>query len=232
VMKKWGTATGDYWTFNTGPNSGKVPTLHYWESDGSPTTDNSLVDSDTAAGWFPPNAVGSITDPWMHWYSLYCLGRAAELGFASQSFQKYTGQWLTDLIDNSGLPTGISFYEVPSEVKGGGFPATYAAWLALFNPAYLTGTGWNPALGMDFPQYFASNLYSQGRPAYAMAALAPLVDEGAAGASTAWSWMAANVQAPIAAASSAGLPWSQDPSWNIVPRTDANALPAQPTALQ
>ncbi len=181
-------------------------------------------------GWFRPGAVGSITNPWMQWYTQYCLGRAAELGFAAAPLAQWSGQWLTGLINSSGLPIGITFYEVPAEAKGGGFPATYAAWLALFNPAYLTGAGWNPSLGVDLPQYFANNLYAQGRPAYAMAALAPLVDQGAAGAAQAWMWMDANVRRPIAAAT-AGAPFSQDPSWAIVPRTDKNVLPPWPTKV-
>jgi hypothetical protein len=238
VMKNWGAATGDYWTWNLGPNAGKAPTLHYWESDGNPTTDNSLVDSDTAAGWFVPGAVGSITDLWMHWYSLYCLGRAAELGFAAGPFQEYTGQLLTGLINSSGLPTVIAAYEVPAEIAGGGFPATYPAWLALFTSSansasnqFLTCSGTMPSGQLCLQDYFASNLYAQGRQAYAMAALAPLVDAGAAGAAQAWAWMDKNVRQPIAA-TTAGTPFAQDPSWDIVPRTDANVLPAQSAVLQ
>jgi hypothetical protein len=241
LMKNWGAGLGNYYTLNAGPNSTKVPPLHYWDSNGKPTTDNSLVDSDTAAGWFVPGAVGSITNPWMLWYTQYCLGRAAELGFASGPLAQWTGQFLTGLINNSGLPIAITVYEAPAEVEGGGFPATYAAWLALFTSSansatnqYLSCSGTMPSGQLCLQDYFAANLYAQGRPAYAMAALAPLVDEGAAGATQAWTWLDTNVRRPIAAATEAtsGPPWSEDPSWDIVPRTDTNVLPTQPTARQ
>lgn len=239
VMQAWGNTTGDYWTFNAGPNSGKVPTMHYWESDGQPVTPNEEIINDENVGWFLPGAVGTYTCPWMHWYSIYVLGRVNELGFAAKPFQEYSGEWLTDLINNSGVPTIISVYESPAEIKGGGFPATDAAWLALFTNSANSGTnqfttcsGTMPSGQLCLADYFTSNLQPQGREAYAMAALAPLVDAGAPGASTAWTWMNNVVRAGIAAGTGGNGTFTTDPSWDIIPRTDSNVLPPQNTTLQ
>jgi hypothetical protein len=55
-----------------------------------------------------------------------------------------------------------------------------------------------------------------------------LVNAGVSGASRAYSWLQTNVYQPIG--TSGG--WAQDPSWDIRPRTDHNALPPQPTTPQ
>jgi hypothetical protein len=158
-------------------------------------------------------------------YLQYSLGRTAELGFAAAPLSLWTGQYLTGLIDNSGLPTSIVIYEMPAERHGGGYFADWPSLFATLTPAFLTGAGWNPALGQDLPQTFQAYVtQTQAYAAYAIAAMAPLVDEGAPGAPQAWSWLYTNVYQP--------MPWSQDPSWDIVPRTDANTLPAQSTVLQ
>jgi hypothetical protein len=239
TMKNWGASTGDYWTTNGGPNNTKAPTLNMWESDGNPTVDNSNVDNDVTAGWFVPGAVGSETDPWMVWYSIYSLGRAAELGFAAVPFQEYSGAWLTGLINNSGLPTIIAAYEVPSEKAGGGWTTSFTDWFSLFTSSansstnqFLTCSGTMPSGQLCLHDYFAAQMQPQGRTAYAMAALAPLVDEGAPNAATAWGWMQTNVQAPTAAGAAGAGTFATDPSFDIVPRTDSNVLPSQPTALQ
>jgi hypothetical protein len=233
AMYAWGAATGFPYTNNLGPNTGKVPPLHNWESLGDPAGTganlNSLVLAEQNAGIFVPGAAGSITSPWMQWYVQYALGRLTELGFDTDQLSQWTGQYLIGMID-SAYPQAISMYEIPVEQLGGGFYPTYTALYASLEPAYLTGIGWNAALGNTLSQYFAIyNMQPQGYVAYAEAGLAPLVDEGAPGAAQAWQWMHTNVYQPIAASAS---PWSSDPSWAIVPRTDTNALPPQPTAPQ
>ncbi len=60
-----------------------------------------------------------------------------------------------------------------------------------------------------------------------------LVDEGAPGATQAEAWMQTNVYQVISGATApegTGIGLAADPSWAIAPRTDKNALPAQPTA--
>ncbi|HUC71290.1 MAG TPA: hypothetical protein VMS01_08880, partial [Stellaceae bacterium] len=52
------------------------------------------------------------------------------------------------------------------------------------------------------------------------------VDHGDAGAATAWGWYRPNVYQMIPQDALQG-----DPKWAIVPRTDTNALPPQPTAI-
>ncbi|HUC69986.1 MAG TPA: hypothetical protein VMS01_02220, partial [Stellaceae bacterium] len=115
----------------------------------------------------------------------------------------------------------------------GGFYPTWAATVAALTPAYVTGANW-PATGNsgvgDLVQFFARELTQTGRddgyPFWAMPGLAMAVDHGDAGAVPAWDWFASNVYQGITRGAIPG-----DPKWAIVPRTDTNALPAQPTAI-
>jgi hypothetical protein len=117
---------------------------------------------------------------------------------------------------------------LPCTAPPGGFLASWAAVVAALPAPFLTGVGWNPANNGgegDLPQYFARNLTDDGRPIWAMGGLAAMVDRGDAGAMQAWGWFVPNVYRAIPAAD-----LEADPKWCILPRTDANPLPAQPTA--
>jgi hypothetical protein len=236
AMQVWGASVGNYYSLNSGPVSTKAPPLHNWASAGNPTAGNidPTILAAAAHGLLVANAVGSFTDPWMEWYVGYALGRATELGFAAGPLTRVHGQFELSLINNSGVPTGIAIYEMPIERYGGGFFPTWASLFASMEPAFLTGNGWtgNARGIMDLPVYFASKLTSQGYDAYAMAALAALVNQKEAGAAPAWQWMNTNVNQAIAGANPGyGYNWSEDPCWDIVPRTDTNALPPQPTKI-
>ena len=229
VMKNWGARVGSYYT------GGAPSILHYWLTNGDPNdvVDDSDLQVDVAQGLIVPDldasgnpipgAPGSVQDPWMQWYLQYCLGRATELGFAAGPVTQWSGQYLTGMINNSGYPILITAYEVAAAKVGGAFYTSWADFETSVPAAYLTGGG--------LANYFAGNLWSQGRPVYAAAGLAPLVDEDAPGAAAAWGWVAANV-IPQVAASTVGSTWAQDPTWAIVPRADANTLPPQPSAAQ
>ena len=102
--------------------------------------------------------------------------------------------------------------------------------IADLNPAYLTGANWAASCGSDcttqgpLPVFFARQAaLAQGYPMYASAALGPLVDAGAPGATQAQARVKANVYQPLRALGALDA----DPSWAIVPRTDHNLLPAQ-----
>ena len=60
----------------------------------------------------------------------------------------------------------------------------------------------------------------------ASAAMASIVDNSVPGAAQAEAWIKANVYQPLVANGT----FASDPSWAIIPRTDTNVLPAQPTA--
>jgi hypothetical protein len=75
-----GQQVGNFYTTNGGPQSGKVPPLGNWESNGNPAhSDPENVDN----GWYLPGAVGPITSPRMRSYLQDALGREAEFGFAA-----------------------------------------------------------------------------------------------------------------------------------------------------
>ena len=228
--KVWGQQMGDAYTYNPGNSaSGQAPPLHNWESDSNASTpgDCETCTSNANAGVFVPGAVGSFTSPWMQWYDFYSFGRVAELGFAATPLNKWTGDYLLGMINNSGIPQLVAQYQIPVEKTGGGFFPTWAATIAALQPAFLNGNESDGGL----PAYFAANLFNQGREVWATPGLAMLVDEGAAGAAQAWQWWTTNVYAIVnSPAAAGGSAFDLVPTWAIVPRTDTNTLPPQPTA--
>jgi len=224
----WAQQTGDPESRNT-PNHA-APPLGNWE-DGGPNPN-----FDGGGMWLTSLDNIGYTNQWMQWYVQYAIGRIHELGFADGPLALHSGAYLTNEINISGYPELIAAYIMPTNFVGPGQIATWPDLIADLTPAYLTGTNWAASCGSDctsqgpLPSYFARGLYSQGYQAYAQAALAPLVDQGAVGAAQAWSWVKANVHDPLMALTMPGGPaYESDPSWDIVPRTDTNALPAQPT---
>ena len=173
---------------------------------------------------FVTGAVGSWTSPWMQFFNAYGLGRAKELGFATDPlFAATTARWFTGLINTSGFPEMIVTYRFPVEARSGGFFATWAALTGALTPAYLTGNGWTTAQGETGPlsARFGLNVSSEGYAAWAVPAASFVASEP--GGAQAWTWMQANVFSQIPDFA------SLTPKWAIVPRTDANALPAMPT---
>jgi hypothetical protein len=230
--KLWAQQVGDFYSTNGGPQSGKAPSLHNWESNGDPAVaGDSTIAEDVADGWDIAGAVGSETSPWMQWYVQYALGREAELGFAARPLQLYSGAYPLGLLNSSGQPWAINVYQMPVEQAGGGFLATWPALFAALTPQYLspTGTPVDPATGQpsglaNGPTAFADDLGVESYPLYLLGGVAMLDDAAAPGAAQAWSWMKANVE------NGAGPALFAMPKWAIVPRTDTNALPPQPTA--
>ena len=233
AVKLWGAQTGDLNSTNGGPVSGQLPPLGNWESasQGLNGSDPTVL-ANVAADIFAAGAVGSYTAPWTHWYLHYALGRAEELGFAVDPIRKMTDQFVVGMIDNSGHPQLLAQYELPVEQQGGGFLPSWAAVVGALAPAYVTGNGW-PATGNsgdgDLVQYFVRQLTQTGQddgyPIWAMPGLAMAVDHNDPGAAQAWGWFAPNVYQGVTPGAIPG-----DPKWAIVPRTDTNTLPAQPTA--
>ncbi len=236
AMKTWGATTGDFWTQNNGPENGKAPTLGNWDSNGGPgansqTAANSAIWDNIQNGVYATGGASTITDPWMNGYLTYALGREAELGFAARPLQEYTGAWATSLIDSSGQPWAINVYEMPAEQAAGGFFPTWSAVFAAFTSQYLSPTGvpidptTNVASGtQNGPTAFANDLGVEGYPLYQLGGMAMLDDAGATGAAQAEAWLKANVITPAFPAIETA------PTWDIVPRTDTNALPTIPTA--
>ena len=155
------------------------------------------------------------------------------MGFAATpSASSIAGPIRSGLIDNSGHAAGRSTStRCRSSRLGGGFLATWPALLATLTPQYLspTGTPVDPATGQpsgfaNGPTAFANDLGVESYPLYLLGGVAMLDDAAAPGAAQAWSWMKANVE------NGAGPALFAAPKWAIVPRTDTNPLPAQPTA--
>ena len=231
--KIWGGKVGNAYSINQAApldsQSGQPPALHNWESncDAAYVPVCATVAANEAGGSYVPGVVGSFTSPWMQWYVQYSIGRIAELGFAAQPLNLWSSNYLLGMINNSGYPDLVAFYQTPVEQKGGGFFATWPAMEAAIVPSYLNGNESDGGL----PAYFAANLFNQGREVWATPGLAMLVDEGAAGAAPAWQWWKTNVYAIVnSPAAVSGNAFDLLPTWAIVPRTDTNALPPQPTA--
>ena len=215
-IAKWGAAMGDGYASTGGPDSGKPPPLHNWESNVNPTKLDGEVAAFEKDGTYRPGAVGSYTSPWMQFYDLYGIGRVRELGFAAGPLLDWSGQYLTGMINNSGEPRLVGAYRIPVEPRGGGYFQSWSGVLAAFTPTYL---------GSTLPIKFSTQLsWADGYPFYALSDTAYLVDNHVAGAVEAWKWLEANVyrKAPDKTAIL---------KWAIVPRTGDYRLPAQPTAI-
>jgi hypothetical protein len=220
TAKTWvkGTDTPYVWTANGGPAQGQVPPLGNMASICNPTGTTYLCQypAATQTAWgLVDGANGSFDDPWMNFYLEYAVGRAVELGFPMKPIQAELGQFPIGIIASS-EPWFLGGYVQGTEKQGGGFwPSWQAYYTGGADPTYLAGlrTGW--AGGM-----------AGGRQIWVQPGLAMLVDQDVPGASAAWLWYDTNgYSLPNA------ISWRNgDPRWAIAPRTDANVLPAQPTA--
>jgi hypothetical protein len=182
------------------------------------------VASETMYGQLGSSAVGLYDAVWCEWYLTYALDRIEDLGFAVGALRSRLLQFPIGMIDNSGLPQLLSIYEMPAASPTAWF-SNWAGVIGGLTRAFATGTGWSPALGADLSQYFIDNLSDDGRPIWLMAGLAGAASRNDPGAAQAWNWFLTNVYHAIPAAD-----LQADPKWTIVPRTDSNSLPAQPTA--
>jgi hypothetical protein len=226
--KIWGQQLGNAYSDNGGSYGRQPPGLHNWESNGDPNYGNSEIDAQIAAGVMQPGKAGSWTAPWMQWYVQYALGRVAELGFAAGPLQQWTGVFPIGMINASGQPWMIDLYEMPVEATtigganplGSNPPGGYFTWPTMASVA-LTPNEVNNLGPVAFANGLADN--PEAYPLYILGGMAQLADQGAPGAAQAWSWLNANVRAVVS--------FANDPKWDIVPRTDTNALPAQPTAV-
>jgi hypothetical protein len=207
MPKQWAQTQGDPESSAPGRTP---PGTHLWQSFGT-----AAIKSVENAGILVPGQTSQVGDPWMLSYMQYGIGRAVELGFVSaEAIQAYTAQFFLGAI--AADPDMLEIYEFPT-VSVSGVNYDWSNVTAALSPAYLTGVGWNSALGQDLPQLFASDNVNEGRHVWLQPGMAMMVDQGL----TTWDWWSSNVYSKIN--------WS-DPRWDIVPRTDQNVLPAQPTA--
>jgi len=219
--KVWVKGT-DYpyvWTFNvSSPDSGKIPPLGNMAALCTPVGATPLCgySAATQTAWgLLAGADGSFDSPWMNFYLEYAVGRAVELGFAMQKIEAIVDQFPIGIIESS-IPQFLAAYQQGVAKVGGGFWPTWSAYYAGgADPIYLAGLG----------SGFAGGL-AGGRQLWVTPGLAMAVDDAVPGAATAWEWFDTNGYS---------LPnvvlWvNKDPRWAIVPRTDNNVLPPQPTA--
>lgn len=222
AMQAWvhSTLWQDEWSENPGDSEqGKVPPLGNMASTcnaaGTPTLCGYSAATQTSWG-LTPGATGSLDDPWMNYYMEYALGRATELGFAAQKIQAWSDTLPISII-SSANPWFIAAYVIGVEQAGGGFYPTIAAAEAADDPTSLAGYVEAPA---------SVNGQWTGRQTWVQPGLAMAVDQGLPGAASAWNWYNANDYSLVTGASR-----SAQPRWAIVPRTDTNVLPAQPTSI-
>ena len=117
--KVWGAKYGNSYSTNPviplSPVNGQPPVLGNWGSDcdGAATPPLCGYTAAEQTSWgMKVVAAGSFDDPWMMWYVQYALGRVAELGFASQALQLYTGHYIIGMIGSS-APILVAQYHIP-----------------------------------------------------------------------------------------------------------------------
>ena len=242
-LKVWGATEGNQFTQNAGTGFARqaIPT-HEWASDATPVY--------TQTNWTPlagqaspigaqcscyiNGSTGSFGDPWMLEYVQYSLGRIAELGFAAKPLQAYTIGFFNQIISYGQMTLGI--YEDAPQAAGGAFFPTWAAQMAQLNPSYLSGVNYDPGNGSEgvggLPAFWQGNtIGANGRGMWLSPGLAMAVDNGASGAQASWSWFNTNLYQQAVLGTYPATPFSAWPQWDIIPRTDNNALPAMPTTM-
>jgi hypothetical protein len=217
--KLWGEKSGDPWTTNAhSPVSGQPSPLGNMASicdPGGPAPLCSYPAATQTAWGLKVGANGALDDPWINFYLEYAVGRAAELGFAIRPIQIAIGKLPIGIIASS-QPWMLGAYTMGAEKLGGGF---WSSWNDLI------ANGMDPIYVARLKPDWAGGLQG-GRQSWVTPGLAMLVDAGAPGAAAAWDWYKTNAYSVTPASY-----FARDPRWAIVPRTDANVLPSQPTAI-
>ena len=170
-----------------------------------------------AQGYISPTSTGDTDDPWMNYYLSYALGRCIELGFPMTAVKNHYDQFQIGII-SSPTPQFLSAYNAYTYDGTTNTQQTYAG---MVNPSwYASGiaAGWvsNFATDATYPTGYAN---------YVGPGLAMGVDDGVTGGAAAWSWWNTNAYSLSAYHTNA----IGNPQWAIIPRTDANVLPAQST---
>jgi hypothetical protein len=207
LPKTWALTQGDA---ESGPTRIPPPT-HVWQSFQNGATITNLQND----GELVPGTTIGVAEPWMLSYFMDGIGRAVELGFAGKAIQAYTAKYFLD--GTAAYPYISEIYELPTQAADGSMFATWDDVLAAIGPSYLTGVGRDPSLPPDLPQTFAGGNNPTGRHVYLQPGMAMMVDQGL----TTWDWWNTNVASKIN--------FNPNPMWDVVPRTDSNVLPAQPT---
>ena len=213
------TTTIKQWVLKTDnpyPWAPQVPPLGNMASICNPSASSPLCgySAATQTSWgLLAGADGTLDDPWMNFYLEYAVGRAVELGFPMQKIQAELGRLPLGIIATN--PYFLGAYAMGPQKVGSIFWPTWPACIAGgADPTYLADPQTNWVAGM-----------SGGRQTWVQPGLAMLLDQAVPGASMAWSWYNTNgYSLPSAATYRNG-----DPRWAIVPRTDDNVLPPQPT---
>jgi hypothetical protein len=236
TLKVWGASMGSHFNSGAAGVQSKIPPLtHEWASDINVQTyqENQMPPPSTAGTngqYYLSGTIGAAGDVWMQEYVQYALGRIAELGFAARPLQLYSGKFFDEILSST-QPKTISMYlDAPADNTGAYFPDWQTEIDKAMNPAWISGVGYAGAASTAMPVYWAANLNNNGREVWGTPGIAMLVDAGDPAAPAEWAWWLANVYTPVVNASSTQS-FGADPWWNIVPRTDANVLPAQPTTI-
>jgi hypothetical protein len=194
---QWGYKMRNFYSAAAG---GSAPRLDNWGALCNPTasTQCSEIIGDEKVGRFVVGAVGSYTAPWMQYYPIYALGRARDLGFATNALLSHAAPWLIGLICRSGNPLLVAEYELPVVDRSGNF----------FDWSGVLGALTSTELSTGLPAIFLRNLKADGYDAMVGPALSYLTDQP--GGAQAWSWFTSNVYNAI-------TNYSADPKWAILP---------------
>lgn len=223
-----GTALYNDPFFRTIWNFGKARNANInYSAEGSPAAWNAFDHGAPSASWCQydkTNADGSgspasdcadtysMQSPWMTYYTIVGLGRAKELGYASDAMLTYMSGYLNGMLTNPNYnPWLIGEYHV-STLKNS--PRRwYSSW-AEVKATYLEPT----RSRANFLQGVTPDAY----PYYAFAAASYTADK--ANGAAAWSWLNTNVRR-------VGGGIEMNPTWAILPRSAVVAPPANPCDL-
>ena len=190
--------------------AGTIPTLHTWETM-CPAVDGSCAEVHVATKWNQTLAASTMS-PWMHYYLIYGLSRAKELGFAAGPIFSYAAQFLTGIVNDSPDPRMSNQYRIANVLIPGVWIQTWEQVYNAFTADYRAN---------DIPALFRQGQQGGGNTYLAAACAAAALSYGEPGGAQAWAWAKVNAY-PYVTGGSLG----PDPRWPIIPRTDNNMLPA------
>jgi hypothetical protein len=208
VSFKAANPTDNFWTsvdLNGPDYYVGIPPLHWWELGNVQLCDNTVNDLTVSH---------SCISPWMQDYLVYSLGRARELGYATDALLNWVGpNIINQVTDPTFNPYLLTAYRVGTVKQSG--PSLFTSWADVktgFLPAVQSETDFYPGAVYQGTQ---SDADGNVQPAAAVVALLANQTNGTA----AWNWMATNVEPAIFG----------DLKWAILPRTAVTPPPSGTT---
>ncbi len=194
----WGVSPGQQiW-----PAAG-IPALHFWEQGDAVYVQHPIE----------PSVTLKAHSTWEINFVVYALGRAKELGYATNGLLQWVAPSIVNQVIGAGYnPWLMGAYRIPTQsIATGTYFTDWAGIKTGFITAAQNATSFAPVYSGGDCTANGSDCYAY----FAMAAQAMVADQ--AGGSTAWTWVAANVLNRSAL--------DNEPKWAILPRSIVSSSP-------